>query len=455
MTETIIHKTYNLKCIDLSIEGKGVCKLDGLVIFVPSMFPGDEGEVEIEYKRNGQHFGRLKKLSVFSPDRIEPLCKVSSACGGCVFQKYAYKAELEYKRRKVADQLKRYGEIDVEVLPALGMENPINYRNKIQVPFGKDDKGKTIYGFYKEGTHAIVPRKECFIEDARAQKILEKLNDIFNRLGIEPYDERSESGSIRYAMIRTSYYKNEIMLVLVTKEVFIPKKPTLISLIQKEIPEVTTLVQNVNGQRTNVILGNRFMTLYGPGFIEDSLRGVKFKISAASFYQTNPVMTEILYKTAMDFAEVSKEDVVLDAYSGIGTIGLIASRRAKKVISVELVEEAVKDAIKNAKSNNIKNFEAYQDDATAFILRMAKRKEHLDVLFMDPPRKGSTPKFLSAALALGPRKIVYVSCNPLTLARDLKVLKSKYKIEKVQPVDEFGRNYHVETVCLLTLKNQK
>ncbi|MBR5750040.1 MAG: class I SAM-dependent RNA methyltransferase, partial [Bacilli bacterium] len=214
MTETILHKTYNLKCIDLSIEGKGVCKLDGLVVFVPAMFPGDEGEVEIEYKRNGQYFGRVKKLSVFSPDRIEPLCKVSTACGGCVFQKYAYKAELEYKRRKVADQLKRYAEIDVDVLPTLGMENPINYRNKIQVPFGKDDKGKTIYGFYKEGTHAIVPRKECFIEDARAQKILEKLNDIFNRLGIEPYDERSETGSIRYAMIRTSYYKKEVMLVL-------------------------------------------------------------------------------------------------------------------------------------------------------------------------------------------------------------------------------------------------
>ena len=251
-------------------------------------------------------------------------------------------------------------------------------------------------------------------------------------------------------MIRTSYYKKEVMLVLVTKEAYIPRKPILTALIQKEMPEVTTLVQNINGQRTNVILGKRYMTLFGSGFIEDSLCGIKFKISAASFYQTNPVMTEILYKTAMDFAEISKEDVVLDAYSGIGTIGLIASKRAKKVISVELVEEAVKDAIKNAKANHINNFEAYQDDATAFILRMAKRKEHLDVLFMDPPRKGSTPKFLSAALALEPKKIVYVSCNPLTLARDLKVLKSKYKVEKVQPVDEFGRNYHVETVVLLT-----
>ena len=453
MTETILHKTYNLKCIDLSIEGKGVCKLDGLVVFVPAMFPGDEGEVEIEYKRNGQYFGRVKKLSVLSPDRIEPQCKVSSACGGCVFQKYAYKAELEYKRKKVEDQLKRYAKIDVEVLPTLGMENPINYRNKIQVPFGKDDKGKTIYGFYKEGTHAIVPRKECFIEDARAQKILSKLNDIFNRLGIEPYDEVSETGSIRYAMIRTSYYKKEVMLVLVTKEAYIPRKPILTALIQKEMPEVTTLVQNINGQRTNVILGKRYITLFGPGFIEDSLCGIKFKISAASFYQTNPAMTEILYTTAMDFAEISKEDVVLDAYSGIGTIGLIASKRAKKVISVELVEEAVKDAVKNAKANHISNFEAYQDDATAFILRMAKRKEHLDVLFMDPPRKGSTPKFLSAALALEPKKIVYVSCNPLTLARDLKVLKSKYKVEKVQPVDEFGRNYHVETVVLLSKNN--
>ncbi|MCQ2911892.1 MAG: 23S rRNA (uracil(1939)-C(5))-methyltransferase RlmD [Bacilli bacterium] len=455
MTENIIHKTYNLSCVDLSTEGKGICKLDGLVVFVPAMFPGDEGEVEIDYKRNGQYFGVLRKLTTLSPDRITPLCKVSSACGGCVFQQYAYKAELEYKRRKVEDQIKRFSEINIDVLPTLGMEEPINYRNKIQVPFGKNDKGKAFYGFYKEGTHCIVPRKECFIEDKRAQKILDSLTKILNELHIEPYDEHSESGSLRYAMIRTSFYKKQIMLVLVTKDAFVPKKPVLIDKLLKECPEITSLVQNVNSEKTNVILGRRFINLYGPGYIEDSLCGVKFKISAESFYQTNPKMTEILYKTAMDFAELSKNDVVLDAYSGIGTIGLIAASKVKRVISVELVEEAVKDAIKNAKNNNIKNFEAYNDDATLFISRMAKRKERLDVLFMDPPRKGSTEKFLKAAMALEPSKIIYVSCNPSTLARDLKILKAKYKLEKVQPVDEFGRSYHVETVAALSLKTKK
>lgn len=454
MTENIIHKTFNLSCFDLSTEGKGICKLDGLVVFVPAMFPGDEGEVEIDYKRNGQYFGKIKKLTSLSPNRINPLCKVSSACGGCVFQQYAYKAELEYKRRKVEDQIRRFSEITIDVLPTLGMEEPINYRNKIQVPFGKNDKGKAFYGFYKEGTHCIVPRKECFIEDKRAQKILDSLTKILNDLHIEPYDENSESGSLRYAMIRTSFYKKQVMLVLVTKDSYIPKKPILIDKLLRKCPEITALVQNVNSKRTNVILGRRFINLYGPGYIEDSLCGVKFKISAESFYQTNPRMTEILYKTAMDFAELSKNDVVLDAYSGIGTIGLIAASKVKRVISVELVEEAVKDAVKNARNNNIKNFEAYNDDATLFISRMAKRKEHLDVLFMDPPRKGSTEKFLKAALALEPNKIVYVSCNPSTLARDLKLLKSKYLIEKVQPVDEFGRSHHVETVVSLVIKNR-
>lgn len=452
--DSIIHNTYSLKCIDLSIEGKGICKLDGLVVFVSAMYPGDEGEVEIDYKRNGQYFGKVKKLTVLSPNRIQPKCKVCSACGGCVFQPYAYEAELEYKTKKVQEQINKYAEVDAKVMPTIGMKTPEYYRNKIQVPFGIDEKGKAFYGFYKEGTHVIVPRKECFIEDVRANKLLDKLTKIINDLHISPYVEAADSGTIRYAMIRTSYYKKEIMLVIVTKEAFFPKKNLLVEKIKRDCPEVTSLVQNVNGQKTNVILGKRFYNLFGPGYIEDYLCGIKFKISAESFYQTNPVMTEILYKTAMDFAELSKNDVVLDAYSGIGTIGLIAAKQVKKVISVELVEEAVKDAIKNAKINHIDNFEAYNDDATAFINRMAKRHEPLDVLFMDPPRKGSTEKFISAALFLEPKKIVYVSCNPLTLARDLKSLKKKYEIKKVQPVDEFGRSHHIETVVLLTRKGK-
>lgn len=448
--DSIIHKTYSLKCVDLSIEGKGVCKLDGLVIFVPAMYPGDEGEVEIDYKRNGQYYGKVKKLTTLSENRIQPKCKVCSACGGCVFQPYAYQAELDYKTKKVKEQIQKYAEINVKVNPTIGMENPEYYRNKVQVPFGVDEKGKAFFGFYKEGTHVIVPRKECFIEDDRANRLLVKLTKIINDLHIAPYVEATDTGVLRYAMIRTSYYKKELMLVLVTKEAYFPKKNLLVERIERDCPEVTCLVQNVNGQKTNVILGKRFYNLYGPGYIEDYLCGIKFKISAESFYQTNPIMTEVLYKTAMDFAKLGKNDVVLDAYSGIGTIGLIAAKQVKKVISVELVEEAVKDAVKNAKMNHITNFEAYNDDATAFINRMAKRHEQLDVLFMDPPRKGSTEKFISAALFLEPKKIVYVSCNPLTLARDLKQLKKKYNVVKVQPVDEFGRSHHVETVVLLS-----
>lgn len=451
--DSLLKKVFAMKCLDLSIEGKGVCKLDGLVVFVPSMLPGDEGDVEIDYKRNGQYFGKIKKLNVLSKDRIEPKCKVSSSCGGCVFQCLNYEAELKYKTKKVQEQLSKYAGIDIEVMPTIGMKNPEYYRNKVQVPFGSDRFGKVFYGFYKEGTHNIVARKECFIEDKRANVLLEKVTNIVNDLKIPAYKESTDSGVLRYAMIRTSYYKEQLMLVLVTREANFSNKELLFERIHDECEEVTTLTQNVNSQKTNVILGKRFYTIYGPGFIEDSLCGINFKISPESFYQTNPAMTEILYKTVMDFANLNKNDIVLDAYSGIGTIGLIAARSVKKVISVELVEEAVKDAVKNSKANAITNFEAWNDDATEFINRMAKRKEHLDVLFMDPPRKGSTEAFINAALSLEPKKIVYVSCNPLTLARDLKLLKSKYDVKKVQTVDEFGRSFHVESVVLLEKHN--
>jgi 23S rRNA (uracil1939-C5)-methyltransferase len=445
-------ETVRLSCVDLSFEGLGVCKDEGRVVFVEGMFPGEEADVEIAYERAGSLFGRVAKLIKPSPDRIEPRCKVCSICGGCQFQQYAYKAQLTYKRNKVKEQFRKIAHMDVAVLPVIGMDEPYFYRNKIQMPFGVMGKGKVYCGFYEKGSHLIVPIEKCYIEDERAERIFQTVCNLMTSMGIRPYDELSGEGTIRYALIRTSKCFHDIMLTLVTVSDRFASSERFLHALLETCSEITTVVQNVNPKRTNVILGERTKTLFGRGFIRDTLCGVNFRISPKSFYQTNPTMTETLYEKAMDFAELTPNDVVFDAYSGIGTIGMIAAKRCKKAISVEIVPEAVRDAIANAKDNGIANFVSYADDASAFISRMARVGDHIDVLFMDPPRKGSDKRFLDAVIKLKPSRIVYVSCDPSTLARDVAYLSKSYKINKIQPVDLFPQTFHVETVVALTLK---
>ncbi len=438
------------KCVDISYEGKGVFKDDNNIVFVNDMYPSEEGEIELDYKRNGALFGHVKKLTKKSPNREEARCPYFYQCGGCQFQDYAYSAQLEYKRNKVKEQFRKVGHIDIEPLPTLGMENPFYYRNKVQPLLGKDERGNIYSGFYKEGTHIIVPIESCKIEDERATKILKSVRNLMKSFRISPYNEDSGYGVMRHVLIKTSYYYPEIMVVLITAIDSFPGRNQFVHALIKECPEITTVVQNINSRSTSVVLGDKTRTLYGKGYIQDKLCDVHFRISAKSFYQINPVMTEILYKTAMDFAKITSNDVIFDAYSGIGTIGLIAAKEgAKKVISVEIVKEAVKDAIENAKYNNINNFVAYADDASSFIYKL---KDKIDVLFMDPPRKGSDEKFLKAVLANKPSRIVYISCDPSSLARDIAYLQKSYKIEKVQPVDMFPHTMHVETLVLLSRK---
>ena len=445
-------ETFRGTCRDLTYEGKGVVLKGKDCVFVSGVFPGESGEFEISYRRNGSLFGKVKKLDVVSPDRVAPKCKICSSCGGCQFQQYAYKAQLLYKSKKVKEQFHKIGHMDVDVLPTIGMDKPYNYRNKIQMPFGKDARGNIYCGFYKENTHVIVPVTECLIEDERAVHILEVTKKLMKSFKIDPYEEDSRRGVLRHLLIRTSHYRPEIMVVLVTNVNVFPSRNNFVKALVKECPEITTVVQNINSRQTNVILGERERVLYGPGKIRDSLNGVEFDISAKSFYQTNPVMTEILYERAMTAAKLEKTDVVFDAYSGIGTIGLIAAKHVKTVLSVEIVEAAVKDAVKNAKNNGIKNFRVYCDDASSFMVRMAEKKEHVDVLFMDPPRKGSDERFLNALLKLKPNRVVYVSCDPSTLARDVAYISKSYEIESIQPVDMFPQSFHVETVVGLKLR---
>lgn len=437
------------KCIDLSFEGKGVAKFEKGVVFVDGLFPGEEAEIEITYTRAGSFFGKIRKLLTLSKDRIQPRCPVCTSCGGCQFQQLNYHAQLAFKKNKVKNAFLRTAKMDVEVNDVIGMEDPYFYRNKIQMPVGKDRFGKIVTGFYKANSHDIVPIEKCYIEDERSAPILKTIRELMKEIRIEPYDEDKRTGVIRHILIRASFYKKQIMVVIVTNVNSFPGQRNFVNALTTKHPEITTIVQNINKRDTNVILGNYENILYGKGFIEDSLLGINYQISSKSFYQINPNQTEKLYTTAIKAANLSKEDIVFDAYTGIGTIAILAAKHAKHVIGVEIVNQAIRDAIRNAKHNGVNNIEFHANDVSDYMDLMAHNKQSIDVLFMDPPRKGADERFLKSVLTLKPKKIIYISCEPETLARDIKLLSAKYNIESIQPVDMFPQTHHVETVVLL------
>lgn len=449
------YKPFKGICTDLSFEGKGVVKTLYGVCFVDGLFPGEEAEIGIEYKRAGSFFGKVRRLITKSPDRIQPLCGVCTACGGCQFQQLSYPAQLKYKQHKVSDALRRHLNKEIEVLPTLGMEDPYHYRNKIQVPIGRDPHGHIVSGFYRSGTHKIIPIETCYIEDKRASKIIKVIKDLMKEFKYSPYDEDTRHGLIRHVLVRTSYHYDEIMVTIVTNQDEFKGKNNFVKELIKRCPKIKCVVQNINTRDTNVILGEKERMLYGSGEIKDSILGVDFLISSKSFFQVNPIQVEKLYQTAIDFANLTKDDIVFDAYCGIGTIGLIASKKVKEVVGVEIVKEAIFDAKKNAKLNQIENATFICNDASDAIERFAQSKKVFDCVFVDPPRKGLDEKFVNSLLETKPKKIIYVSCEPETLARDLMLLSKSYEIKKVQPVDMFPMTHHVETICALSFKGQK
>ena len=437
------------KCVDLSSEGKGVIKTVYGVIFVDALLLGEEAEIEVTYSRKGVSYGKIKRLITKSSDRINPLCPISTSCGGCVFQNASYEYELRYKKHKVEEALKRIGHFeDIKVNDVIGMEEPSHYRNKIQVPFGRD-RGRIVYGFYKANTHKIIPLKQCNIEDEKAGPILQSIASLMEKFRISPYDEDTRNGIIRHVLIRTSRLTNEVMVVLVSNVDSFPGRNNFVKELTKLHPEISTVIQNTNKRDTNVILGEQEKVLYGKGFITDEILGLKFNISSQSFFQVNPIQVQKLYGKAIEYAKLSKEDKVLDAYAGVCTIGLLCAPHVKEVTSVEVVKSAVINGKNNAKLNNINNIKIIEADCTEYI---NNNLPHFDVVIMDPPRKGSTPEFLNALLKIKPSRIVYISCEPSTLARDLEYLKDDYKIEEVTPVDMFSRSFHVETIVGLSLK---
>ena len=435
------------KCERFSDDGQGIVVINGRKTFVPSLLIDDEAEIEILYRKKDFDVGRIHKLIKKSPYRIEPKCKCSTSCGGCCFQNLDYKKELEFKAEFSKNIINRVGGFNFKDIPILGMDEPYYYRNKIQVPFGYDKQDRLVYGFYKFKSHDIVPINECVIEDKSHVEILKNIKSLMLSMKIDAYDEDLDRGEIRHILLRVGKVSKEIMVVLVTRHKTFRSKNNFVKELVKLNKEITTVVQNVNERVTNVILGDYEETLYGPGFIYDSLLGVKFKISSKSFYQVNHDQCEKLYGIALRSAELKKCDTVLDAYCGIGTIGLIASKYCKEVMGVEIVKEAIMDAKINAKINNITNAKFICDDASNFVFN-----NKFDCVFADPPRKGLDDKFLHALLVKKPKKVVYISCDVSTLARDLKQFNRFYEIKSIQFVDMFPRTFHVETIVLLEKK---
>ena len=379
-------------------------------------------------------------------EQKENVCSVAKKCGGCRYQGVSYQEQLRRKQRITEGLLKKFGKVE----PIIGMEDPYYYRNKVHAAFGRDRKGNVISGIYEEKSHRIVSVDDCMIEDKKSQEIIRTIRGMLKSFKIKTYDEDTGYGLLRHVLVRRGFSTGEIMVVLVTVSPIFPSKNNFVKALRKEHPEITTVVLNVNDRQTSMVLGDRNIVLYGPGFIKDRLMGLTFRISPSSFYQVNPVQTEVLYGKAMEFAAMTGKERVIDAYCGTGTIGIIASGNARDVIGVELNRDAIRDARMNARENKIRNVRFVPGDAGWFMEGMAAEGEKVEVVLMDPPRSGSDRKLLHSLLTLSPEKIVYVSCNPETLARDLACLtKRDYLVKKMQPVDMFPLTDSVEVVCLL------
>ena len=374
-------------------------------------------------------------------------CAVAKKCGGCQLTNMTYEEQLRFKQAKVIKLLGRFGKVN----NIIGMKEPSHYRNKVQAAFGRTKSGMIISGVYQSSTHNIVKVDSCYIEDTKADEIIVTIRELLKSFHLTVFDDKTGKGFLRHVLVKRAFGTGEIMVVLVTGTPVFKSKNDFCKALRKAHPEITTIVQNINNNFTSLVLGERELVLFGDGYITDELMGFKFRISPKSFYQINYEGTKQLYSKAMEYADISKDDVVIDAYAGVGTIGIVASPYAKEVISVELNKDAVRDAKINATINGVKNIRFFCADATEFLFEAAKENINIDVVLMDPPRAGSTVQFMKSVCAINPEKVVYVSCNPETLARDLTYfVKNGYKVKKIQPVDMFPHTNHVETVVLLS-----
>ena len=467
-------------CVELTIEdigvsGEGIGKVDGYTLFVKDTVIGDVVRVKIMKAKKNYGYARLMDIIKPSKDRVEPACPIARQCGGCQIQAMNYNAQLKYKQKLVKDNLLRISGltegVDYEMCEILGMDTPFRYRNKAQYPVGEDKDGNIVMGFYAGHTHSIIacPDDDCMLGHSDNAFILNTVKEWMKEYRVRAYNENIHKGTVRHVLIRTGYHTDEVMVCLVIKKMLRKEAADgLVKAIQKLKINVASLVVNINKEDTNVILGKECITLYGRPYIEDYIGDIKFQISPLSFYQVNPKQTEVLYNKALEFAGLKGNESVWDMYCGIGTISLFLAKKAGKVYGVEIVPQAIEDAKNNAKINNIDNAEFFVGKAEEVVPAFYKKQTGVqsdndstdskeydmtrpDVVVVDPPRKGCDKKLLDTIVSMTPDRIVYVSCDSATLARDLKLLvECGYKVEKVQPVDQFGNTVHVETVVLLS-----
>ncbi|WP_416420372.1 23S rRNA (uracil(1939)-C(5))-methyltransferase RlmD [Priestia aryabhattai] len=436
---------------DLTHDGAGVAKVNGFPIFVQNALPGESGQVKVIKVKKGYAFGKLIKHHTISEQRVEAPCPVYKQCGGCQLQHVSYEGQLQFKQKQVKDVMARIGHLpDVPVHSTLGMNDPWRYRNKAQVPVAEREGG-LVAGFYQQRSHDIINMDACLIQQQANDDVVQAVKSICEKHGVSAYQEQKHKGSLRHIMARYGLVTGEIMVVIVTRTAELPNKKRIIEDIIEAVPNVKSIVQNVNSKRTNVILGNQTNVLWGEEYIYDYIGDVKFAISAKSFYQVNPEQTKVLYDKALEYADLTGEETVIDAYCGIGTISLFLAQKAKKVYGVEIVPEAIEDAKRNAELNCIHNAEFEVGEAEVVIPNWYKQGIKADVIVVDPPRKGCDEALLNTIIEMKPKKVVYVSCGPATLARDLAILeKGGYETVEVQPVDMFPHTTHVE--CCVWLK---
>lgn len=436
---------------DLTFEGMGVAKIKGYPLFIEDALPGEKAEVKIH--KTGKTYGYAKVMNrlTSSKDRVPLKNRSYTRAGIAPLQHMSYAAQLAFKKKQVANVMQRIARMpEVPVLDTMGMEEPWGYRNKAQVPVRKVE-GLLTTGFFRKNSHDLIPMEDFYIQDPKIDEAIIAVRDIMREYGVKPYNEKDNTGNLRHIVVRRGYHTGEMMIVLVTRTAKLFPTSKIIPAIQEALPEVVSIVQNVNPRGTNVILGEEAIVLYGEDKYRDELMGNTFEISHRSFYQVNPLQTEKLYQTVLDFAAMTGEETVIDAYCGIGTITLALAKKAKEVYGIEIVEMAVEDAKRNAALNGVENVTYQLGAAEEVMLKWAEEERTADLLVVDPPRKGLEGQFIDAVLEMKPSKMVYVSCNPATLARDLALLaEGGYNVEKIQPVDLFPQTNHVESVTLLT-----
>ena len=447
------NEEYVVEILDNGFGGEGIAKIEGFTIFIPNAIKGEKCEILIVKVLTSHAYGKLLKIIPASPERVEVDCSTYKRCGGCDLRHMTYDNTLELNKNAVQSLVNKSLKQKVEAEKTIGMENPFYYRNKAQYPLGLDKDGNPACGIFAQRTHTIIPIDKCFIQTEISQEIAKTILEFIKENNISVYNEENQTGLFRHIVVKVGKYTNEVMCILVINGKNFPKEEKLVELLCNKHKNIRTIVKNINDKNTNVILGKENINLYGDGYIEDKLGDYTFKISPLSFYQINPVQAERLYNIAIESANLNKEDILFDLYCGIGTIGIFASKYVKKVYGIEIVEQAIKDAKENAKMNDIQNIDFIVGDVEQAFDELINKKNIISTaIIVDPPRKGLDDRTIENIIKVSPNRLVYISCNPATMVRDLAKLEDTYTITKIQPVDMFPYTKHVECVVAMTLR---